>query len=256
MNEDNTPVEEIEEIQNQIAENENENEEGTPSEQSPAENVETQPTDADQKGHNEAGFWRRQAQKNEKELERIRQEMQQQHAQPVTAQPTQVQNIDPYAPKLENYEDPNQWFEDNMKYQVDKNKAVTAHQTKVNTYTQRLEEFSKTDPNIKDYDVAVSRMVAPAVADALLRSEYGPQLVKDIALDPKLAQKLNYLDSYDLARELVTLEENAKKAPSISNAPDPIKAPKGKTPQVSKTLDQTQSQDDYERMMFEYERNK
>lgn len=252
------PVEGIEqpteEAQTEVAEASNE---GTDSSIEEGEHE-----DGQVKEHNQVNYERRKRVQAERELsdlknERLRQQVQQQ-VQP--QQPAQ-QNApvgDPNSPNLDLYleqgKSTEEWVQDSYSYMDSKKVATTQRQTVVNTYTDRLREFAKTDPNIYDYDVDVSRIAAPHVAQAILNSEMGPQIVREMALDPALATKLNgFNDIHSLTREIIALEDRAKVKPSVSNAPEPIDSPRAVAPQGKKNIS-SGSQLSYDQEMNEYRR--
>ena len=85
-----------------------------------------------------------------------------------------------------------------------------------------------------DYDAVLSASdvpIAPHVGEALLESEFGPQLARHLALNPAIADKLNAMAPMNAAREIgrleASMEPQTAAAPQqtarLTNAPPPAK---------------------------------
>lgn len=231
MEEENTPVEETEVIEEtqELEATETETQDELTPEQSETEEVDSQ------KEQNQLNYERRKRIQAEKERQLAIQENERLRQQaPVSPnQYTQQQHVgDPNEPNLDRYleegKTAEQWSRDHHGYLNQQAKVQEQSKKVAQTYEQQLAEYAQKNPAIYDYENDVSRLVTPEVAQAIVRSPKSAELVEKIALDVSLARQLNGLDIHGISRKLIELEGVTKK-PSISSAPDTIKTPKKKT---------------------------
>lgn len=90
--------------------------------------------------------------------------------------------------------------------------------------------------------------VSPAMAEAIIGSEFGPQVNYHLAKHPDIAAQLAQMSDFDAAREIGRLEATLSvKKPSISEAPPPTPKIKPKDARTEKSLTTPMSQAEFEK---------
>lgn len=163
-------------------------------------------------------------------------------AEPAVApRPEQTASPDamPVLPVLDNFETFEEYEQASRRYTVDlakyelrqeENQRSTRQQkqTVQQTFWEKVDNHEQQDPAIRDEINHVGRMVSPVVADLVVESEVGIELVKYLAANPKEAQRLSQLHPLMAAKEMGVLEAQVKFKPKaeppkrISQAPEPI----------------------------------
>ena len=119
------------------------------------------------------------------------------------------------------------------------------------SFWEKVESFeSSDDPYIRDTITKVGQMVSPVVADLVVQSDDGIELVKFFSKNPKEAQRISQLHPLTAAREIGKIEARLGNVPKpeppkkVSQAPMPIKTvtPAGS---VTEFDPQTASMDEY-----------
>jgi len=225
MSEENQPVEEVETVA-PVAEVE--------APKTEIKEEESQPVE-DAAETNRSGYEQRKRIKAERENERLKEQivtMQQQQAVPQPATPVQQpQHRDlNQTPTIDQYDDTDLYMSDKVKFEATKmlqEQAYQQEQQKVlGTFDEKLREYEKTNPDIREDVMYISTKVSPSVEQAILNSDMGPKVAQMLATDKNLLNRLNNLDAVSVGREVYKLEEQAKVKPAISSAPDPIDSPK------------------------------
>lgn len=97
-----------------------------------------------------------------------------------------------------------------------------------NAFWSKVDALENEDPHIKDTVTAVGNMVTPVVADLVVQSELGIELVKHFHKNPAEAKRISMLPPVLAAKELGALEAQLKYTPKptppkqVSAAPEPI----------------------------------
>lgn len=90
--------------------------------------------------------------------------------------------------------------------------------------------------------------VSPAMAEAIIGSEFGPQVNYHLAKHPDIAARIAQMSDFDAAREIGRLEATVSvKKPSISEAPPPTPKIKPKDARTEKSLTDPMSQAEFEK---------
>lgn len=235
------PEEAIEEIQEQ----------NIPPQEGEAKAEETKEPQTREEAKN--GFFERQKREKERlqqENEYLRKLAYQQSQPQQVQQPQQAQQKQELG--LEDFQSEDEWFE----YKLNQRERARSQQNEINnltsSYQQKLNNYSKDNKEIYEYENYVSSLVSPEVARAIMQSEKAPQIVEALALDPEKARELNYSQNhYDLARKMVNLETSMEEKPRFSNAPPPPSMPKSDPVQSGSINMANLSKDEYRKLRNE-----
>ena len=160
----------------------------------------------------------------------------------IKPEPKAVQLVAPKADDFDNYD---AYIDACVDYKVQvtlqKRDATASVQTEAQNlqtkFVQSVEKFKEKTP---DYDAAVSNpafVQSPALIEAVLYSEMGPQIAYYLAKNVAETNRLNRLNPVAVAREIGRLEERLtpSQPKKVTDAPAPIKAVGGNgTDKVSK----------------------
>lgn len=165
------------------------------------------------------------------------------------AQPQQVYN-DPNEPKLEIYfangRSAEEWSRDHRVYLESEMQKQQHVMTAQKTIASKIEEYSKVNKDIFEYERELAAMVTPAVAAAIVASDKIGELIEKLVLDDESIARLNAIqDPYRLSREIIKIEETLTKKRNISGAPNPPSTTKSKAPQGSGSDISTMSKAEY-----------
>jgi len=234
MTEENTPVEEVEEVAvvDETIETPEATEETETQEQTEATpEVEETPESKEQA---RSAYEARQRKKTkqrqtEEENEHLRRQLAQlQQPAPQVQQPEQQKPRDPNAPQMDNFDTVEEYLEA-RDYHRDNVRARQYEVSKVQgAFDQQMAEYSAKHQTFLDDVDASTVPLSNALAETIKRSSNAPKVLHEIVKDEQLAYKLNNLPPMDLMREVIALENKAEqKQPAISNAPKPITTPSG-----------------------------
>lgn len=148
--------------------------------------------------------------------------------------------------------------EDKAKAQVEAEQKAKADAEKmVSDYSARVKELVK-QPQYADFSAKVGpigRVLHPAIAEAVMTDENGPQVAYEVAKDPKLLERLQGMSLPAAIRELGKISAKFDKPPEapkppVSKAPPPVKpVSAANAAPVSKSIyDEGLSQADYEKL--------
>jgi len=159
-----------------------------------------------------------------------------QQVAPQNAVPQQVRRQDPNEPKLDNYfaegRTAEDWSRDHRLYienEIERSRSIGNTKKQID---DKLNEYAKTNKDIFAYENALSSMVTPAVASAIINCEQLGGVIEALALDEDKVCALNAItDPYKLSREIIKIEESLRKKPVFSGAPRSPEVSKGKAPQ-------------------------
>ena len=96
------------------------------------------------------------------------------------------------------------------------------------TFWEKVETLAESDPYLKDEIAVVGRNVNPLVADLVVKSEVGIDLVHYLSKNPQEATRISQMQPMQAAMELGKLGAQIKAAPKpeppkrVSAAPEPI----------------------------------
>jgi len=219
----------------------------------------TEETPADKAEHNQSGYDKRQkykAQKNradtaERELQHLKEQIARNNA---PAQPPVQQSRGQYAPSIETFEgSTDEYVQESVKHIIQEQNRQQATKNLVSSFDEREAEYMKGNESYEnDLTYSNSPNPNPFIAQAILKSDMGPQLLHELKKDEKLAHKINRMDQIDAMRELVLIEKRLENKPAVSSAPAPISSPKTAIPKGSTTISEGQTQADYNRKMSHY----
>jgi hypothetical protein len=197
------------------------------------------------------------AQENERLKEQMRINMQNAQPQPQAQAPVQQQYRDPNAPQLDDYEDTTLYIEDVISYKEHNRSVQAKSKSQVDKFTE-LEEAYRLNNTSYDDDLAYGHNTPPSqvIAQEILKSPHGPQLLQAFKKDEALARRLNGMEQGDAIRELIQLEGKVKVKSAVSSAPAPINTPKTSMSKGSNKFSGDESQAEYTKRMNEYRRNK
>lgn len=175
----------------------------------------------------------------EARLERENEYLKKMVSQQVTPQstvPQQPRRQDPNEPKLDNYfaegRTAEDWSRDHRLYieqEIERSRSIGNTKKQID---DKLNEYAKTNKDIFTYENALSSMVTPAVAAAIINCEQLGGVIETLALDEDKVYALNAItDPYKLSREIIKIEESLRKKPVFSGAPRSPEVSKGKAPQ-------------------------
>lgn len=203
---------------------------------------------------NKSGYERRQkfkaqkerAERAEIENERLKEQIRfnNQNAQP---QPPvqQEQYRDPNAPQLDQFDDVEDYLNARDKHRDNVRDTQRTRDSQVDSFNKLEAAHIANNASYKD-DVMYSEVKpAPHIAQELLRSKVGPQLLQALCNDSALASRLNNLHPSDAIREIIELEKTVKITPAVSSAPAPISTPKTSMPKGSSKFHEGQSQREF-----------
>jgi hypothetical protein len=111
--------------------------------------------------------------------------------------------------------------------------VVTKQQEITKSFWDKVESESETDSTLKDQIADVSKIVSPVVADLIVYSDMGIDLVKFLDENPKEAKRISALAPMLAAKEIGKLETKLSSKPvpaptkKVSMAPAPIKTVAG-----------------------------
>lgn len=145
----------------------------------------------------------------------------------------------PVAPKLEDFADWNEYKSAENEYldkltdwKIDqREKASKAKAQQDETADQWSKRTAQAKATLKDFDEVMQDAdipISPAMQQAIVESELGPQLAYHLAKNPADAERIAKLSPIAAARELgkleasLTAESAPKPQPKLSRAPDPI----------------------------------
>ena len=233
--------------------------------QEEAPEASTESTTATTAEHNESGYERRQkfkaqrdrADQAEKELQHLKEQMYQNNQAAQPTRPVQEQYRDPRAPQLDQFDDVEDYMDARDNYRDTVRDQKRKSKSQVDKFTE-LEEAYRLNNSSYDDDLAYGHSTPPkpVIAQEILKSPLGPQLLQAFKKDESLARRLNSLDDGDAIRELIKLEEKVKITPAVSSAPAPISTPKTSISKGSNKFSGEMSQADYNRQMAEYRKSK
>ena len=182
-----------------------------------------------QAAEQEAAYWRGVAESGGK----VKQE------QPIAQQP--VAQVGPPTPpdinKYETFEEfekaKDEYLVQQAEYRITQKLAEQQrrqYETKVQaTFKEKLDSVANDDPSIYEVVDTVGKMVSPVVADLVVQSEQGIDLVRYFNNNPKEALRISQLHPIMAAKELGAIEAKLSTAPKpeppkkVSQAPQPIK---------------------------------
>jgi hypothetical protein len=237
MTEENQPVEEVE--TEPVTQPENTEEVEAPETETEGETPEPS-TEIDEKEKARKHFEERQSkremlERTQRENEYLKEELKR-RTQPEAPQQPQ-RNFDPNLPDLDRYleegKTAQEWGVDFHNYQESAKKQASQRYEVENTFSGRMEEYSKNTSEIYEYAKAVDRMVLPAVQESILLSEKAPELIEKLALYPEVSKELNNSRNvYELAKKISKLEAEfeKEKTPPVSGAHKPIDTVKSTSP--------------------------
>ena len=189
----------------------------------------------------------------EKENERLKEQIRfnNQNAQPQP--PVQQEKYrDPNAPQLDQFDELDDFFDARDNYRDKVRDAKRIRDNQVDSFNKIEAAHIANNASYRD-DVAKALVKpTPHIAQELLRSKVGPQLLQALCNDPDLAVKLNSLHPSDAIRELIELEKTVKITPAASSAPAPISTPKTSMPKGSSKFTEGQSQREFSDQRAEY----
>lgn len=115
---------------------------------------------------------------------------------------------------------------------ADEAKVQKAEAEKVTAaWKERLAEAKAKYPDWEDVVTSSEMQVSNPVRDALIESEQGPELVRMLALDPKLVEKINKLSIVGQLKELGRLEATLDKPPEVkAEKVEPVERPRAPAP--------------------------
>lgn len=159
------------------------------------------------------------------------------------ARQVEVKVSDINEPKIDDFDDPEEFTSALINYRVDKgvstglnnyvqsqNEASQKIQQDnvVTLYTQRENDFSA---QVTDFYEAIGGLnVTPQVRQAIMVSDMGPQVAYAIAKDPGLISQLNQMDTGSAFMKVGEIAQTVRVngvTNKISSAPDPITPPNG-----------------------------
>jgi len=145
----------------------------------------------------------------------------------------------PVRPVLDNFETFEEWENADRDYVVQRAKfelrqefqqeIVQKEAIQVQkTFWQKVETLAESDPYVKDEIAAVGRMVSSVVAELVVKSESGIDLVHYLNKNPQEAARISQMPPYQAAMELGSIAATIKATPKpkpprqVSAAPEPI----------------------------------
>ncbi len=142
--------------------------------------------------------------------------------------------------------------------------AKTEYQKQIETFQAKVKDFSKATEDFDDVIESVDDIpLKMHVQEAILDSEYGPQIMYALAKDRKELERINGLSIVAAAKAIGAIEAKLPKADDSSKeqpkkstkAPAPIKPVGGSTGGLKKSIyDPDLSQAEYERLRAESSR--
>lgn len=125
--------------------------------------------------------------------------------------------------------------------------TLAARQKVIDTFTVRRKDFAATTPDFEATIASATGVVHNAVRDAILESEFAPQLMYHLAKNPEVVEELKNLPLASQVRRIGRLESQFEaKAPpkdppvvaqEVSRAPPPINPLKGASSPVESAVD-------------------
>ena len=120
-------------------------------------------------------------------------------------------DIEEYSKDLEEWKEKD--TEKRLKLKAEKEKQERAAKKVEEQWQKNLAEFKK---EVTDYEEAIMEVSDkaiehPAARDALIKSEFGPQILYHLAKNPELVDKLNEQDAVDAVRMIGRLESRFEK---------------------------------------------
>ena len=160
--------------------------------------------------------------------------------QPVQQVQAITQDDKPKLAQYSNMEDYTEAFTDYKLAQRDnsahQSKAQDAHKIAMDSYNERVKEFTKSKTDFADVLNDVSDMsVSNEITSTILESEAGPAIAYYLASNPEEIERLNALSPNRRLIELGKLEDkmvekSAKKVKEVKDAPKPVSTVKSTTP--------------------------
>jgi len=158
-------------------------------------------------------------------------------------------------PKLEDFDDYGKYtdavvdykLETKLREQLRMSRQRSEAESVTSKFFEKVNSFKQETP---DYDTFVGNpafVQSPALVEALLTSDMGPQLAYHLAKNLKEVDRLNQMSPVAVAREIGRMEERftPPKPKNTSQAPNPIKPIGGKDAQkVDKSADE-ESMEEY-----------
>jgi hypothetical protein len=237
MNEE-TPVEVLEQDQEMVEELPLDVEENTDTEteqEEPVESSEPQQDETEEsKEQARRAYEARQQKRNslKMENEHLKQQLEQIKAQSSNVnqdqQPMPQQHRDLREPLMENYDSVEDYLRARDKHRDIINYERSIEQKIQENFSNQMAEYSAKHKGFLDEVESSDVQLNNQVARVIRESRNAPKVLHEIVRDESLANRLNNLNSFDLMREIIALENKQdKKEPAISRAPTPIKTPTG-----------------------------
>lgn len=138
-------------------------------------------------------------------------------------------DVDPNAPKLEEFQDYGEWVRATTQYEINKtvrrmDSQKKGHETR-QSFHQAVAEFKKTNPDFEEVAFNESVPINEPMVAAIVGSAKGPQVAYFLGKNPDEAARIARLDPLSAAREIGKLEEKLAGPPpkNVTQAPKPLK---------------------------------
>ncbi len=148
-------------------------------------------------------------------------------------------------PKFSDYNDLEAYTEAITDWKVEQKLATQAEKSKqntvVNTYNDRVKEFSKVRPDFQEVLASSELEISGPVKELIFESDVGPAIALHLAENEELAERIKGMSFVRQVAEIGKLEDKLtqKKVDKkvVSKAPAPISPIKGGAPVTTKSLD-------------------
>lgn len=149
-------------------------------------------------------------------------------------------------PKADNFESHEEYVEAlaDWKYEqkekereakVKESQVKSEYQTKVESFQTKVNEFSKVQDDFEDVVSDVDDIpLSFALQESILTSDFGPQIMYELAKDRTRLEKINRLSAIDAAREIGKIEARLEKPSASTQEKKQSKAPAPIAPVGSK----------------------
>lgn len=189
----------------------------------PEEAAEEEPPKPAEEERRRKGGWQRKVERQEREIEYWRQQAIARQGQQPQQQPGQEpQQKDPAAQVQE-------YVSTLVQQQLQADRAREAQARAQADFQRKTAEVRAANPDFDDVVLSSDMPVSPALSEALLTSERGPEIMYQLAKNPAELARINALPPFQAAREIGRLEAKA------SSTAAPVKPKSATRPPVPPT---------------------